>query len=306
MAERWWEDFAGYTTRLIEHVEQTASVCQMSLELDPAISVLCADFMSPTTPGTSAITVSIAPTPRTTRRTRVTSLSASTRRSARLRRADRRGGTRAQRGADSDRSLRSRHEADLLDVPRQSLAGGSRSPPLPAAVLAAAQGGRLNRLATVDQRLARTTRWYGRISDPLPSSPGSRPSIRRHRLRSHARVLLRDRRPDLPGRGSGARRDPRYAERLADELSSTHTPPPASRRSTSGARRSSTTGRISTRRRSSCCSRTTSAFTSTRRAGRGQALSIGTTAWIPPFSTGTRPPRANGDSRRGGAWDPAR
>ena len=81
MAERWWEDFAAYTTRLIEHVEQTASVCRMSLELDPAISVLCADFMSPTTPGTSAITVSIAPTPRTTRRTRVTSLSASTRRS---------------------------------------------------------------------------------------------------------------------------------------------------------------------------------------------------------------------------------
>ena len=28
MAERWWEDFAAYTTRLIEHVEQTASVCQ--------------------------------------------------------------------------------------------------------------------------------------------------------------------------------------------------------------------------------------------------------------------------------------
>ena len=128
------------------------------------------------------------------------------------------------RGADSDRSLRSRHEADLLDVSRQSLAGGSRSPPLPAAVLAAAQGGRLNRLATVDQRLARTTRWYGRISDPLPPRPAADRAFadidfgrtRAYCFATGGQIFL--------GEASGARRDPRYAERLADELSSTRHP----------------------------------------------------------------------------------
>jgi predicted AlkP superfamily phosphohydrolase/phosphomutase len=46
MAERWWEDFPRYTSRLVEHVEQIAGVCRIALELEPELQLLCADFMS--------------------------------------------------------------------------------------------------------------------------------------------------------------------------------------------------------------------------------------------------------------------
>jgi predicted AlkP superfamily phosphohydrolase/phosphomutase len=46
MAERWWEDFPRYARRLVEHVEQTAGVCRIALELEPDLQLLCADFMS--------------------------------------------------------------------------------------------------------------------------------------------------------------------------------------------------------------------------------------------------------------------
>ena len=35
MAERWWEDFDGYASKLLRHVEQTADICRMALELEP-------------------------------------------------------------------------------------------------------------------------------------------------------------------------------------------------------------------------------------------------------------------------------
>ena len=38
MAERWWEDFEGYARRLVEHVEQTADVCRLALELEPDLA----------------------------------------------------------------------------------------------------------------------------------------------------------------------------------------------------------------------------------------------------------------------------
>ena len=35
MAERWWEDFERYAGRLVEHVEETADVCRIAMELEP-------------------------------------------------------------------------------------------------------------------------------------------------------------------------------------------------------------------------------------------------------------------------------
>jgi predicted AlkP superfamily phosphohydrolase/phosphomutase len=46
MAERWWEDFEGYTAGLLTHVEQTADVCRLAIELEPDLRLLCVDFMS--------------------------------------------------------------------------------------------------------------------------------------------------------------------------------------------------------------------------------------------------------------------
>ncbi|MBD0289702.1 MAG: alkaline phosphatase family protein [Thermoleophilia bacterium] len=46
MAERWWEDYGRFTDLLVDHVEQTADVCRICLELEPDLRLLCANFMS--------------------------------------------------------------------------------------------------------------------------------------------------------------------------------------------------------------------------------------------------------------------
>ncbi len=162
-----------------------------------------------------------------------------------LRRARRRGRWHLGRGADRGHPLRPRHEADLLDVPREPLARGSGTSPLPPPLAPAAQGRRPER------RCRRSTsgspgrpRWYGRALDrvPLPPRPAAGPGVRRHRLRLDASVLLRDGRPDLPRRGERCAARP-GATPSASPTSSRPSgiPRPESRLSTSGARRSCTT-----------------------------------------------------------------
>jgi predicted AlkP superfamily phosphohydrolase/phosphomutase len=46
MAERWWEDFDGFAAKLLDHVEQTAGVCRLCLELEPDLQLLAVNFMS--------------------------------------------------------------------------------------------------------------------------------------------------------------------------------------------------------------------------------------------------------------------
>ena len=82
------------------------------------------------------------------------------------------------------------------------------------------KGTGLNGLAKVDQRLARRTRWYGRAADVVPGLP--RPaadrafadidfgSTRAYCFATGGQIYL--------GEASGAREDPRYADRLAEEL----------------------------------------------------------------------------------------
>jgi predicted AlkP superfamily phosphohydrolase/phosphomutase len=46
MKERWWEDFDGFTAKLLTHVDEVAGVCKLALELEPDLQLLCVDFMS--------------------------------------------------------------------------------------------------------------------------------------------------------------------------------------------------------------------------------------------------------------------
>lgn len=226
-AERWWEDFDGYARRLVEHVDETAGVCRLAMELEPDLGVLCVDFMSsdhaghlgyhrldadhpahdPAQAGDELVQVYEA--------------------------VDRACGELIDEARDrygeeptaivlSDHGMKPIHwtfhanrwleETGHLRFRRRSLQ------PL--------KGGSLNELAKVDQRLARTTRWYGRTADLLPLLP--RPSLDRAfadidfgRTRAYCfatggQIFL--------GEATGARTDTRYADRLADELASIRHP----------------------------------------------------------------------------------
>jgi predicted AlkP superfamily phosphohydrolase/phosphomutase len=88
------------------------------------------------------------------------------------------------------------------------------------------KGSSLNGLAKVDQRLARTTRRYARALDALPFLPRPRHdrpfadvdfgSTRAYCFATGGQIFL--------GEASGARQDPRYAERLAGELAAIRHP----------------------------------------------------------------------------------
>ena len=227
MGERWWEDFEGYATRLVEHVDQTAGICRLALELEPDLQLLCVDFMSsdhaghlgynrldpehpahdPAHPGDELVQVYEA--------------------------VDRACGelideARSLWGEEPTAIVLSDHgmkpiywtfhanrwleEAGHLRYRRRSLQ------PL--------KGGSLTSLSKVDQRLARTTRSYGRALDLVPLLPRPRQdrafadidfgSTRAYCFATGGQIFL--------GEASGARADPRYADRLADDLAAIRHP----------------------------------------------------------------------------------
>jgi predicted AlkP superfamily phosphohydrolase/phosphomutase len=221
MAERWWEDFPAYTDRLLEHLDQTAGVCKLVLELEPELALLCVDFMStdhaghlgfsrldpnhpahdPDDPGDELVRV--------------------------YERADAVCGELVEEAASrfgeeptvlvfSDHGMKPIYwmfhlnrwleEHGHLRFRRRSLQ------PL--------KGGRLRYVAKVDQRLARTTRWYGRALDLVPAAPRPRAdrtfadidfgATRAYAFASCGQLYL--------GETTGAWRDRAYAERLASDL----------------------------------------------------------------------------------------
>ena len=227
MAERWWEDFPRYAGRLIEHVEQTAGVCRLALELEPELGVLCVDFMSsdhighlgyhrldadhpahdPAQAGDELVQVYEA--------------------------VDRACGELIEAAAElydeeptvivlSDHGMKPIHWAFHLNRWLEEsghLRYRRRS-------LQRLRGGRLGYAALVDRRLVRTRRRYGRALDRLPVLP--RPaadrafgdidfgSTRAYAFGAGGQLFL--------GEASGARDDPAYAERLAEELESVRHP----------------------------------------------------------------------------------
>jgi predicted AlkP superfamily phosphohydrolase/phosphomutase len=227
MRERWWVDFEAFVAKLLDHVGQVTDVCRLCMELEPALGVLCVDFMSSDFAGHLAFD-RLDPThpahdPARAGDELVQVYEAVDRACGELiDEARRRFDEEPTAIVLSDHGMKPIHwnfhanrwleEAGHLRFRRRSLQ------PL--------KGGSLNALARVDQRLARTTRWYGRTLDAVPVLP--RPAADRAfadvdfgRTRAYCvatggQIFL--------GEASGARRDPRYAARLADELASIRHP----------------------------------------------------------------------------------
>ena len=227
MAERWWEDFERYTRRLIGHVGEVADVCRLTMELEPDLSLLCVDFMSSDHAGHLGYNrldpQHPAHDPARAGDELVRVYEAVDRACGELIDAAReRWDEEPTVVVLSDHGMKPIYwtfhtnrwleENGHLRYRRRSLQPLRRS--------------RLAYAAKVDQRLARTTGWYGRALDRVPGLP--RPpadrvfadvdfgSTRAYAFATGGQVYL--------GEASGALRDPRYAERLADELADVRHP----------------------------------------------------------------------------------
>jgi predicted AlkP superfamily phosphohydrolase/phosphomutase len=227
MKERWWEDFDGYTARLVGHVRQVADVCRLAMELEPDLSLLCVDFMSSDHAGHLAYArldpEHPAHDPAQAGDELVQVYEAVDRACGELIDAAReRYGEEPTVLLLSDHGMKPIHwtfhvnrwleENGHLRYRRRSLQ------PL--------RGGRLDYAAKVDQRLARTRRGYGRLLDRLPVLPRPRSerafadidfgSTRAYGFATGGQVYL--------GEASGALADPRYLDRLAGELADVRHP----------------------------------------------------------------------------------
>ena len=221
MTERWWEDFPAYARRLVEHVGETADICRLALELEPDLQLLCVDFMSSDHAGHlgySRLDPSHpAHDPAQAGDELVQVYEAVDRACGELiEEAARRWQEEPTAIVLSDHGMKPIYwtfhanrwleEAGHLRFRRRSLQ------PL--------KGGELTALSKADQRLARTTRPYGRALDLVPFLPRPRPdrafadvdfgSTRAYCFATGGQIFL--------GEASGARADPRFAERLAAEL----------------------------------------------------------------------------------------
>lgn len=220
MAERWWEDFDAFTRRLLEHVAQLADVCWLVLELEPELALLCVDFMSSDFAGHLGWN-RLDPThpahdPAQAGDEIVQVYEAIDRACGELaERAEALWGEQPTVIVMSDHGMKPIHwvfhanrwleEAGLLTYRRRSLQ------PL--------KGGRLDGLAKVDQRLARTTSWYGRALDVLPvTRPADNRAFadvdygrtRAYSFATGGQVYL--------GEVTGARADPAFENELAAAL----------------------------------------------------------------------------------------
>jgi predicted AlkP superfamily phosphohydrolase/phosphomutase len=227
MRERWWEDFEGYTGKLLRHVDEVADVCKLAIELEPELSVLCVDFMSSDHAGHLAFdrldVEHPAHDPARAGDELVQVYEAVDRACGEIIEAARdRFGEEPTVLLLSDHGMKPIHwmfhlnrwleENGHLRYRRRSLQ------PL--------KGGRLDYAAKVDQRLARTRRRYAGAVDRLPLLPRPRferafadidfGATRAYGFASGGQLYL--------GEASGALRDPRYLERLAGELADVNHP----------------------------------------------------------------------------------
>ncbi len=221
MAERWWEDFDGFARRLLEHVDEIAGVCRLCLELEPGLGLLAVDFMSSDFAGHLGYhrldPSHPAHDPGAAGDELVQVYEAVDRACGELiAEAGRIWDEEPTTLVLSDHGMKPIYwtfhanrwleEAGYLRYRRRSLQ------PL--------KGGRLSSLSKVDQRLARTTRGYGRALDVLPL-PRPRPdrafadidfgSTRAYCFATGGQIYL--------GEASGARDDPGVERELAEALS---------------------------------------------------------------------------------------
>ncbi len=309
MKERWWEDFDGFTTKLLTHVDEVAGVCKLALELEPDLQLLCVDFMSsdfaghlawhrldPTHPAHDEPGDEI-----------VRVYQAIDRACGELIETAR---TPLRRGADHARPLRPRDEADALGLPHEPLARGGRAAPLPAPVVPAAPP-RPARRAREGRRAARPhpRPLRARCSTAcrfLPAPAEDRAfadidfgSTKAYCFATGGQIFL--------GEASGARDDPRVADEVAAALAAI--PHPETGEPAFEVKRKDELFHGPPRRpraRARHPARATSASTSTRPAGRGRSRSSATitstrsTSTATPATTactGSSPPRAPGSAR---------
>jgi predicted AlkP superfamily phosphohydrolase/phosphomutase len=221
MREQWWRDFDAYAARLLEHVDQTAGVCRLALELEPDLRLLAVDFMSSDHAGHLAYNRydpgHPAHDPGRAGDELVRVYEEIDRACSELiEEAGRRWDEEPTVVVLSDHGMKpiywSFHvnrwleEAGHLRFRKRSLQSLS--------------GGTLDLASRVDHRLARTTRRWGQALDLVPFAP--RPvadrafadidfgRTRAYSFATGGQVFL--------GEASGAWNDPRYRERLADEL----------------------------------------------------------------------------------------
>jgi predicted AlkP superfamily phosphohydrolase/phosphomutase len=226
MAERWWEDFDRYASLLLGHVETVERVCRLAFELEPDLGLVCVDFMSsdhighlgfhrldPNHPAHDAAQAGDE---------LVQVYEAIDAACGRLIEEAARFGEEPTAIILSDHGMKPIYWTFHLNVWLEEhghLRFRHRS-------LQPLRGGRLDAVARVDQRLVRTRRAYGRGLDRLAFLP--RPKAERaladidfgstqaYAFGAGGQLFL--------GETSGARRDPRYAERLADELAAVKHP----------------------------------------------------------------------------------
>jgi len=226
MAERWWEDFDGFTRKLLAHVDDIAGVCRLCLELEPDLGLLAADFMSSDFAGPLGWNRldpgHPAHDPAEAGDEVVQVYEAVDRACGELiEQAEQLWGEQPTTLVLSDHGMKPIYwtfhanrwleEAGYLRYRRRSLQ------PL--------KGSRLNYIAKVDQRLARTKRGYARALDslPLPSPQADRSfadidfgSTRAYCFATGGQIFL--------GETSGARRDAGFAQELHDALAAIRHP----------------------------------------------------------------------------------
>ena len=289
MAERWWEDFDGFARKLLEHVDEIAGVCRLCLELEPDLGLLAVDFMSSDFAGHLGYhrldPSHPAHNPGAAGDELVQVYEAVDRACGELiAEAERIWDEEPTTLVLSDHGMKPIHwtfhanrwleEPGYLRYRRRSLQ------PL--------KGGRLSSLSKVDQRLARTTRGYGRALDVLPL-PRPRPdrafadidfgSTRAYCFATGGQIYL----GEASARATTGRRAGARGRARRDRAPETGEPAFDVHR-----RRSSTRAPTWTARPSSSSFPGTSASMSSRPAVTGRQPSSATTTSIPRASTATR------------------
>ena len=221
MKERWWEDFERFAGLLVEHVDEVGDVCRMAMEMEPDMGLLAVDFMSTDFAGHLGYARLEADHPAHAQAGSGDELVQV------YRAVDRVCGELIERARElygeeptviimSDHGMKPIHwtfhantwleQHGHLRYRRCSLQQLRR--------------GRLDLLARVDSKLARTTGWYAPLLDRVPGVPS--PAVDRAfadidfgRTRAYCfatggQIYL--------GEVTGARTDAAYRERLAGEL----------------------------------------------------------------------------------------
>ena len=221
MKERWWEDFDRFSRLLIEHVDEISDVCRIAIDMEPDLGLLAVDFMSTDFAGHLGYARLEPDHPAHAQAGSGDELVQVYRAVDRacgelIAHARERYGEEPTAFILSDHGMKPIHwtfHANRWLEQRGHLRYRRHS-------LQRLRRGRLDLLARVDSRLARTTTWYGPVLDRLPGLPAPVADrafadidfshTRAYCFATGGQIFL--------GETTGARTDPAFTDRLAEEL----------------------------------------------------------------------------------------